>query len=253
MAGHSKWANIRHKKAAQDKKRGKIFAKLFREIMVAARMGGGNPETNPRLRAAIDMARSHNMPSENIERAIRKGTGEPGGSGEHMHEIMYEGYGPGGVAILVEAMTDNRNRTSSELRHLFSKHGGNLGEAGCVAWIFHRKGFIQVNKEDVDEETIFEAAIDAGAEDIQDEGDVWAIYTAPEDFFHVKESLESQNIPISTSEIAMIPSTVIHPTPEQAEKVLKLVEILEDHDDVQKVWVNMELSDEILEKVAVDA
>ncbi len=249
MAGHSKWANIKHRKMAQDKKRGKIFGKLFREIMVAARLGGGDPEYNPRLRAALERAKAENMPSENIERAIKKGTGELDAEGAQFQEVIYEGYGPGGVAILVEAMTDNRNRTSSEIRHLFAKHGGSLGESGCVAWMFHRQGYIEIPKSAIDEDALYEVALDVGADDIRDESDVWAIYTAPDDLFSVKQGFEERGIPINRSELIMVPQNQIKPDLETAEKILRLVEALEDHDDVQRVWANLELTDELLAKV----
>ena len=250
MSGHSKWANIKHKKAAADRKRGKIFAKLFREIMIAARLGGGDPQYNPRLRAALDKAKAENMPSDNIERAIKKGTGETADESVHLQEVVYEGYGPGGVAFLVEAMTDNRNRTSPELRHLFSKHGGNLGEAGCVAWMFQRRGFIQIPRDQVDEDTLYELALELGVDDIQDEGESWAVYTEPDEMFDIRQGLEQHNIPVTSSEIIMMPRNSITPDVDTALKVLKLVEALEDHDDVQKVWVNMNLTDEILARVS---
>lgn len=249
MAGHSKWANIKHRKMAQDKKRGKIFGKLFREIMVAARLGGGDPEYNPRLRAALERAKAENMPAENIERAIKKGTGELDAEGSQVQEVIYEGYGPGGIAILVEAMTDNRNRTSSEIRHLFSKHGGNLGESGCVAWMFQRRGYIEIPKEALEEDTLYEIALDAGADDIQDEGNVWAIYTEPDELFSVKQVFEARSVPVTRAELIMVPQNQIAPDVETAEKVLRLVEALEDHDDVQRVWANMDLTDEILERL----
>ncbi|GBC83647.1 putative transcriptional regulatory protein [bacterium HR11] len=248
MAGHSRWANIRHKKEAQDRKRGKIFGKLFREITVAARLGGGDPDYNPRLRAAIENARAFNMPMENIERAIKKGTGELADESASLQEVTYEGYGPGGVAIYVEAMTDNRNRTSSELRHLFSKHGGSLGEAGCVAWMFQRRGFIQIPKTAVSEDRLYEIALELEAEDVRDEGDSWAIYTDVGDFWRVREGLERYQIPIQHAELAMIPQNYITPPVEEALKVMRLVEALEDHDDVQRVWTNMELTDEVLQR-----
>ncbi len=250
MAGHSKWANIRHRKEAQDRKRGKIFGKLFREIMIAARLGGGDPDSNPRLRAAIENARAHNMPNENIERAIKKGTGELVDESAHVQEVTYEGYGPGGIAIYVEAMTDNRNRTSSEIRHLFSKYGGNLGDPGCVAWMFERKGFIQIPKHAVSEDELYEIALELGADDVRDEDDAWAIYTDVDNYWDIKSGLEARSIPIQHAEIAWIPKNYMQPDVETALKVLRLVEALEDHDDVQKVWTNLDLTDEVIRRAS---
>lgn len=250
MSGHSRWANIKHKKSAADKRRGKIFGKLNREIMVAARIGGSDPQYNPRLRAALDKAKAENMPAENIERAIKKGTGELVEEGYELQEVIYEGYGPGGIAIFVEAMTDNRNRTSPEIRHIFSRYGGNLGEAGCVAWMFQKKGFIQVFKKNVDENTLFEIALEYGADDIRDEGDSWGVYTEPEALYTVQQGFEQRSIPIENVEIIMFAQNSMTPDMDTALKVLKLIEALEDHDDVQKVWVNMELTDEILARVS---
>ena len=249
MAGHSKWANIKHKKAAQDAKRGKIFTKLIKEIIVAAKMGGGDPENNPRLRAAIALAKEHNMPKDNIERAIKKGTGEI--ESENYEEVIYEGYGPGGVALLVEVLTDNKNRTASAIRHIFTKHGGNLGEAGCVSWIFERKGIIQIEKEGVDFEKLFDDALGAGAEDI-DESDekVYEIITPPSDFESVRKTLEEAGYKIFHAKLTMIPKNTVKVDEENANKLITLMNKLEDNDDVQNVYSNFEMDDALLEKLS---
>ncbi|GAV23767.1 YebC/PmpR family DNA-binding transcriptional regulator [Carboxydothermus pertinax] len=244
MAGHSKWANIKHRKEKMDSVRGKIFTKLAREIMVAARLGGGDPEANPRLKAAIARAREANIPNENIQRAILKGTGELGA--ENYEEVFYEGYGPGGVAILLKIMTDNRNRTAGEIRHLFSKHGGNMGEAGSVQWIFEEKGYITVLKEEnpgVTEEELLLMVLEAGAEDLKDDGEQFEIITSPESFENVKEALISSNIKTSVAEITMLPKTTVPVSGDDAQKLLKLLDLFEDHDDVQEVYANFELVD----------
>ncbi len=249
MSGHSKWSTIKHKKAAQDAKRGKIFTKLIREIMVAARLGGGDPSANPRLRAAIAAAKSENMPKDRIERAIKKGTGEI--EGVYYEEVTYEGYAPGGVAVLIEAMTDNRQRTVAEMRYLFSKRGGNLGEPGSVAWIFEKKGLIIVEKDKVDEDTLMTIALEAGADDLQEQEKEWEIHTSPEDFEKVKAELEKNSIPFVSAQITMVPKTTVKVEDEkQASQILKLMEALEDHDDVQHVYANFDIPDAILEKVA---
>ncbi len=249
MSGHSKWHSIRHKKAIVDARRGKLFTKLIREIIVAARMGGGDPEKNPRLRKAIEAARDANMPKENIERAIKKGTGEL--EGEKFEEVTYEGYGPGGVAVFVEAATDNRNRTASEIRRIFAKHGGSLGESGCVAWMFKRKGYIVIEKDKApDEEELFDIAVEAGAEDVKIDESNFVILTAPEDLFNVVKALEEKGIEIATKELGMIPDTYVKLEGKQAEQMLKLMEELEDHDDVQHVWANFDISEEEIEKFA---
>ncbi|SNR89219.1 YebC/PmpR family DNA-binding transcriptional regulator [Desulfurobacterium atlanticum] len=244
MAGHSKWANIKHKKAAQDAKRGKIYTKLAREITVAAREGGGDPEFNPRLRTAIEKAKKFNMPKENIERAIKRGTGEI--AGETYEEVTYEGYGPGGVAIIVKCLTDNRNRTASEVRHAFSKHGGNLGTSGCVSWMFERKGVITVSAEGQDEESVMMVAIDAGAEDFVAEDGTFIIYTQPSDLETVKKALEEAGIKIEEAKLDLIPQTTTRVEGETAQKVLKLLEHLEDLDDVQEVYSNFDMPEEVL-------
>ena len=250
MAGHSKWHNIRHKKAKQDAKRGQLFTKLLREITVAARQGGGDPEFNPRLRIAIEKAKKANMPIENIERAIKRGTGEL--EGVSYEEVVYEGYGPEGVAIIVECLTDNRNRTTSEVRHLFTKHGGNLGASGCVSFLFEEKGVILVPKDSISEEELFEKAIEAGAEDlITDDENYYEVRTEPKDLYAVKEALEKEGINIEKAEITRIPTTTVEiKDPETAQKLLKLLDALEDNDDVQKVYSNFEMSDELINQVA---
>ncbi len=249
MSGHSKWSTIKHKKAAQDAKRGKIFTKLIKEITVAARLGGGDPAANPRLRAAISAAKNANMPKDNIERAIKKGTGEL--EGVSYEDVTYEGYGPGGVAVLVETITDNRQRTVAEVRHIFAKRGGSMGEPGSVAWMFSKKGLIVVEKDKVDEETLMEIALEAGADDLEEQESEWEIVTAPEHFSKVKEALESRNIPILSADITMVPQNTVRVEDEQkASQLMKLMEALEDNDDVQHVYANFDIPEKILEKVA---
>lgn len=244
MAGHSKWATTKHKKAAVDAKRGKLFTKLTKEIMVAAKLGGGDPEGNPRLRAAIARAKAMSMPSDNIKRAIQKGTGElPGTSYE---EVTFEGYGPGGVALMIETMTDNRNRTVSEIRHILSKLGGNLGESGCVSWMFNKKGYIVVGKDKADEERLLAIALDAGAEDMQTEDGNFVITTAPADFEKVKKALEDAGVSLDAAEITMLPQTYVKLEGKEATQMLKLMEMLEDSDDVQNVYANFDIPDNIL-------
>lgn len=248
MSGHSKWASIRHKKGLMDARRGKLFTKLIREITVAARLGGGDPESNPRLRTVIAKAKEANMPKENIEKAIKKGTGEL--EGYSLEEVTYEGYGPSGVAIMIDAMTDNKNRTTAEIRSILTKGGGNLGENGCVSWIFEKKGVITVSSEKYDENTVMEVALEAGAEDVKNEGDVWEIITAPEDFVNVKEAFLNSGVEIIMSDIMRIPkSTVKLEDEKSATKVLNLIERLEDNDDVQNVAANFDIPDEIMEKI----
>ena len=250
MSGHSKWAQIKRKKAATDVKRGKIFTKLIREIITAARLGGGDPDSNARLRAAIEAAKAENMPKQNIERAIKKGTGELEGS--YYEEVSYEGYGTGGIAILISALTDNRNRTVSELRYLFSKYGGNLGETGCVSWMFEKKGVISFAKNEIDEEGLMELAVEAGAEDIKIEEDEFEVITSPEEFDRIKQFFDKAGLKYERAEITMICKNVVKITDKnQAERILKLMEALEDHDDVQKVYANFDIPDEILEAEAV--
>ncbi len=248
MAGHSHWAQIKHKKAKVDAQRGKLFSKLIREITVAARLGGANPEFNPRLRTAIEQAKKANMPLETIERAIKKGSGEL--EGETYEEIVYEGYAPGGVAVMVLATTDNRNRTSSDVRHTFSKHGGNLGSSGCVSYLFDRKGVIEVPAEDISEEELFEKAVEAGAEDIQSGSEVHLVYTLPDELYEVKERLEQLGVPVEKAQITWIPtSTVSVQDPDTARKVLKLIDALDDLEDVQQVIANFEIPEEVLQRV----
>jgi YebC/PmpR family DNA-binding regulatory protein len=244
MSGHSKWATTKHKKAATDAKRGKIFTKIGKEITVAARLGGGDPDGNPRLRTAVAKAKSVSLPAENIKRAIQKGTGElPGVSYE---EITYEGYGPGGVAVIIEALTDNRNRTVSEIRNIFSKAGGNMGEAGCVSWMFHKKGYLVVSGAKANEDQLMTLALDAGAEDMQAEDGNFVITTALSDFEKVKKALEDAAVPLELSEITMIPQTYVKLDGKEAHQMLRLVDTLEDNDDVQNVYANFDIPDEIL-------
>jgi YebC/PmpR family DNA-binding regulatory protein len=250
VAGHSKWAQIKHKKAQVDAKKGKIFTKIVKEISVAARLGGGDPEKNPRLRLAIDRAREVNMPSDNIKRAIMKGTGElPGTSYE---EIVYEGYGPGGVALLIEVMTDNKNRTVSEIRHLLSKHGGSLGESGCVSWIFEKKGYILIDKKAVDEDTLLSVALDAGAEDLKNDEkeDNYEIIVPPDKLKEVKNAIEQAGINVSMAEVTMLPKNYVPVEGSVAEQMIKLMEALEEHDDVQNVYANFDMPEEAMSKVS---
>ena len=242
MAGHNKWSSIKHKKGAADKKRAKIFTKLIKEITVAARMGGGDPDANPRLRHAINSAKSQNMPKDNVERAIKKGTGDL--EGVNYEEIVYEGYGPGGVAVMVECLTDNKNRTIADVRHIFSKAGGNVGTDGCVAWMFDKKGLISISKEDADEDTIMEVALDAGAEDIKDEGEGFDVVTAPEDFDAVKDAIDAAEIPCRMAEISMIPQNTTAVAGKEAEQMIKFMDALDDCDDVQKFHSNADIPDE---------
>ncbi len=246
MAGHSHWAGIKHKKAREDAKRGKIFSKCARAITVAARQGGGDPAMNLTLRYAIDDARAANMPKDNIERAIKKGTGEL--EGETIEECAYEGYGPGGVAIFVEAMTDNRTRTSNEISRLFDRHGGNMGQPGCVGWMFSKKGLVTVPA-DAAEETVMEVALSAGAEDMAETDDGFEITTPPEVLADVREALEGAGVQVETAHLAQIPQTYVSLAEDDARKVLALMEELDDHDDVQNVHSNFDIDAELLEKI----
>lgn len=249
MSGHSKWSTIRHKKSAADAKRGKAFTKLIKEITVSARMGTGDPEANPRLRAAIAAAKTENMPKENIERAIKKGTGDL--EGANYEETTYEGYGPGGVAILVDILTDNRNRAASEVRHVFSRNGGSLGAAGCVAWMFSSRGTIVFNKAGVSEDELMEVALEAGAEDVRDEGDQFEVITAPADFEAVKTAFEQRKMEFELAEISMVPQNTVKVEDEkQAQQLLKLMDSLDDCDDVQHAYANFDIPDEILNAIA---
>ncbi|SHK51049.1 YebC/PmpR family DNA-binding transcriptional regulator [Thermocrinis minervae] len=248
MAGHSHWAQIKHKKAKIDAQRGKIFSKIIREITVAVREGGPNPDNNPRLRNAIENAKKVNMPMETIERAIKKGAGEL--SGESYEEVVYEGYGPGGVAIMVFALTDNRNRTTSEVRHVFTKHGGNLGSSGCVSYMFERVGYIEVPKDAISEEELYEKAIEAGAKDVEVGSEYYIVYTEPEEFYEVKERLASAGVPIESAELTYKPNVTTRvEDPETVKKLLKLMEALDELDDVQKVISNFDVPEEILKQV----
>lgn len=247
MSGHSKWNTIKRKKGAADAKRGKIFSKLIREITLAARLGSPDPEGNARLRQAIVAARDENMPKENIERAIRKGAGGADGSSGY-EEVTYEGYGPGGVAVLVEAMTDNKNRTVAEIRHIFSKHGGNLGENGCVSWIFEKKGSILFDKKIVNEDTLMELALEAGAEDVREEENEFEVVTDPPQFERVKKIVDSKGLRYIKAQVTMIPQNTIKLEAEKAVQMLKLMEKLEDNDDVQHAYANFDIPDEIMEK-----
>ena len=247
MSGHSKWSSIKHKKAATDAKRGKIFTKLIKEITISARLGGKDPDANPRLRTAIGAAKAANMPQDNMERAIKKGTGElPGVSYE---EITYEGYGPGGVAVLIQAMTDNRNRTVAEMRHLFSKHGGNMAEAGAVGWMFEKKGVILVESDKAEEDLLLELSLEAGAEDLKTEEGNFIITTSPDVFETVRETLVDQNIPLVSSELSMVPQNTVELDADKARQVLRLMDAIEDHDDVQDVYSNFDIPDSVIEEV----
>jgi YebC/PmpR family DNA-binding regulatory protein len=241
MSGHSKWHSIKHKKAATDSKRGRIFTRLIKEMTAAARNGGGDPDANPRLRLAVATAKASNMPAENIKRAIMRGTGElPGVSYE---DVNYEGYGPGGVAIFMHALTDNRNRTVAEIRHILSKNGGNLGESGCVGWMFERKGYFVVEKSAADEEKLLELALGVGADDMREDGDNFEIFTAPENFDAVRAALEAAGMPTAAAEISMMPQNYVKLEGKNAQTMLKLMEALEDHEDIQNVWANFDIDE----------
>jgi YebC/PmpR family DNA-binding regulatory protein len=248
MSGHSKWSTIKHKKGAADAKRGKIFTKLIKEITVSARLGGGDPNANPRLRSAIAAAKAENMPKDNIERAVKRGTGEL--EGTVYEEAIYEGYGPGGVAVLVESLTDNRNRTVADIRHLLSKHAGSMGEAGCVAWMFAKKGFIAVDKSKADEEKLMEIALESGAEDISEGQTEFEVTTTTSKFEEVKKALEKHGIPMAVAEITMVPKNTVKLDKEKAQQMLKLMDVLEDSDDVQHVYANFDISDEVMEALS---
>lgn len=248
MSGHSKWSTIKRKKGAADAKRGQLFTKLIREITVAARTGGGDASGNPRLRSALATARANSLPGDNIQKAIKRGTGEL--EGVHYEEATYEGYGPAGVAMLVQSLTDNKTRTVADLRNIFSKKGGNLGESGCVGWMFEKKGLITIDKKQISEEQLMEKALEAGADDVQDGDDTWEVYTTAADFDRVKETLEKQNLKPVQAEIAMIPKNTVKVGEVDAQKILHLMEALEDNDDVQKVFANFDIPEEILAKLA---
>lgn len=248
MSGHSKWASIKHKKGALDAKRGKIFTKLIKEISVAARLGGGDPDGNPRLRTAILAAKADNMPKDNIDRAIKKGTGEL--EGVNYEEVIYEGYGTAGVAVILSLLTDNKNRTVAEIRSIFGKNGGNLGEAGCVGWMFHKKGQILVDLKTVDEDKLMTIVLDAGAEDMQTGEGEFEVITTPENFEKVKKAIDDNKIPTTFAEVTMVPQSYIKLTGQKAQQMLHLMEVLEDHDDVQKVYANFDIPEEELAKVS---
>jgi len=248
MSGHSKWSSIKHKKAVKDARRGKLFSKLIKEITVAARLGGGDISGNPRLRTAVTTARENSMPSENIERAIKKGAGEL--EGVNYEEVTYEGYGPGGAAILANALTDNRNRTVSDLRRIFEKHHGNMGNAGCVAWMFHKRGVIRVDKGAADEDRLMEVALEASADDVCDGTDCWEILTTPETFEAVKTALDTAEIARASAEVAMVPENTVSLTGKDAEHTLKLLDDLEEHDDIQNVASNVDISQDELERLS---
>lgn len=248
MSGHSKWSTIKHKKAAKDAKRGKLFTKLIKEITVAAKLGGGDINANPRLRTAVTTARQNSMPLDNIDRAIKKGTGEL--EGVTYDEITYEGYGPGGAAVLVSVMTDNRNRTVAEIRRLFTKHGGSMGESGCVGWMFQKKGTITIEKRYIDEDRLMELALDAGAEDVAADDDAFQVTTAPDAFEAVRTALEGANVPVASAEIGMVPQSTLSLSGQQAEQTLKLLEELEEHDDVQDVASNFDIPQDELERLS---
>lgn len=243
MAGHSKWANIKHRKGAQDAKRGKIFTKLIKEIITAARIGGGDIDSNPRLRSAVMAAKGENMPKDNWERAIKKGTGEL--EGVNYEEATYEGYGPGGAAIFVDALTDNKNRAVSEIRHAMTKHGGNMGENGCVAYMFDKKGYLVVEQSAAEEDALMEIALEAGAEDVREDGSNFEIITAPEEYETVKEAIDTAPIATIAAEITMLPQTMTALDGKDALKMIKLIDALEDCDDVQKVYTNADIPDDL--------
>jgi YebC/PmpR family DNA-binding regulatory protein len=246
MSGHSKWSTIKHKKGAADAKRGKIFTRILKEMTVAARMGGGDPIGNPRLRAAIAEAKANNMPKDNIERAIKRGTGEI--EGVTYEELTYEGYGPGGVALLVETMTDNTNRTTPEIRHIFEKNGGNLGTPGSVRFQFERKGYFTIEKSAVNEDKLMEVALEAGADDLEtDDPETFEVYAAPENFEQVRQALEKNNIPTVEAKLGQVPQNYVKIEDAKAKSMMRLMEMLDDHDDVQNVWTNADIPEEMME------
>jgi YebC/PmpR family DNA-binding regulatory protein len=247
MSGHSKWHSIKHKKAKVDAARGKVFTKIIKELTVSARIGGGDPDMNPRLRVAVNAAKTANMPAKNIDNAIKKGTGEL--PGVVYEEIIYEGYGPGGVAMYIEAVTDNKNRTVAEVRHLLSKYGGNLGESGSVNWMFEKKGLITVSAENYDEDTLMEIALEAGAEDMTSEPEYYEVYTAFEDFNQVRTDLEEKSVHMDSAELTMIPQNTVAIEGKPAEQLMKLMEILDEHDDIQNVYANFDIEDAEMERI----
>jgi len=249
MSGHSKWSTIKHKKGAADAKRGKIFTKLIKEVTTAARLGGGDPDGNPRLRKAIDLAKAANMPSDNLERGIKKGTGEL--EGVVYEELMYEGYGPEGVAIVIECMTDNKNRTVADIRHLFTKYNGNLGENGCVAWMFDKIGLIVIDKPKTSEEQLMEIAIEAGAEDIVEEDQFFEVHTSVETFDAVSNAISKAGIEATSSELTRLPQSTVKLEGKPARTMLKLYTLLDDHEDVQNVYANFDIADDIMENFSL--
>jgi YebC/PmpR family DNA-binding regulatory protein len=249
MSGHSKWATIKRKKGAVDAKRGKVFTKIIKEISLAARLGGPDPDGNPRLRQAILAAKAENMPKDNVDRAIKKGSGELGGPSAY-EEITYEGYGPGGVAVLVDVMTDNKKRTVAEIRHIFSKHGGNLAENGAVAWIFEKKGSILLEKKGVNEDALMEVALEAGAQDVREEESEFEVITEPSSFETVRKALEAAGFKYVEAQVSMIPQNTVKLTEDKAGSMLKMMEKLEDNDDVQNVYANFDIPDEVMERLS---
>lgn len=245
MSGHSKWHSIKHKKGAADAKRGKIFTRIIKEMTVAARVGGGDPDMNPRLRTVIDAAKAVNMPAENIKRAIRRGTGEE--PGVSYDEVIYEGYGPGGAALMIDTLTDNRNRTVGELRHMLSKHGGNLGETNSVAWMFEKKGYFVIDKTKADEESLMAAVLDAGADDMRDDDDNWEVVCPPDVFEQVKAAIAGLGVEAMTAEISMLPQNYVKLEGRTAQQMLKLMELLEEHDDTRNVWSNFDIEESEIE------
>ncbi|MFQ5903501.1 MAG: YebC/PmpR family DNA-binding transcriptional regulator [Candidatus Binatia bacterium] len=248
MSGHSKWSSIKHKKAAKDAKKGRLFTKLIKEITVAARLGGGDANANPRLRTAVMAAKAASMPNDNVDRAIKKGTGEL--EGVSYEEVHYEGYGPGGAAIMVQVLTDNKNRTVQEIRRIFAKYGGNLGESGCVAWMFDKKGLITVDKLQIEEDRLVSLALDVGAEDVREEDGLFEIVTRPEDFEKVRDYLEREKVATVSAQVTMVPKSTVTLAEKYAEQILKLTEELEDHDDVQSVDANFDIPNEFMEKAS---
>ncbi len=248
MSGHSKWSSIKHKKGAADAKRGKIFTKLIKEITVAARMGGGDPEGNPRLRTAIAAAKAENMPKENIERGVKKGTGEL--EGVSYEEASYDGYGPGGAAVLVDCLTDNKNRSVADIKHIFERHGGNLGEPGCVTWIFDQRGLIVLEKDKVDEEQLIDLALEAGAEDVKEEETEFEVVTAPSDFEAVRKAIEDAGFPYTLAEVTKIPKNTVKIEGKKAQQMINLMQAIEDHDDVSHVYSNFDIADDVMEAMS---
>ena len=248
MSGHSKWSSIKHKKGAADAKRGKIFSKLIKEVTVAARIGGGDPSGNPRLRTAIQAAKAENMPKENIARAIKKGTGEL--EGTSYEEVNYEGYGPGGVAMLIDCLTDNKNRTVADIKHLFDRHGGNLGEPGCVSWMFEKKGLIVFDKNNMDEENLINISLEAGAEDVKDSETEFEVVIEPSEFEAVKKAFDNSGFKYTLAEISMIPQNTVKLEGKQANQMLNLMDALEDHEDISHIYANFDIPDEVLEAMS---